>query len=183
MTGNVANPRIWLNADVYVAPVGSTAPVDIVSAWAAPFLPLGLLSEDGMVESQDQSTTDYYAWGGILVRTVRSKFKRSFKVTALEDNKTVWQLVNPGSTAVTAATITTRQVKVPTSDIRAFGLQLMDGANTKRRAIPRGEVVAVADVKLSDSDLTGFELTINIYPDSSGVLYTEVTNEPAAIVP
>lgn len=188
MAGDVANPRIWVNADVYVAPVGTTAPTDVTTAWAAAWDALGLLSEDGMTETREEESTDHYAWGGILVRTTRSKHKRTFTVTALEDNPTVWGLVNPGSTATTSAGptppagVTTRQVYVPGPDPRAFGLELVDGDITKRRVIPRGEVVAVGDVTISDNEMAMYELTINVYPDGAGVLYIDITDDPQAVV-
>ena len=182
MSGSVANPRIWLNADVYTAPLATAGPADVTAAWAAAWKPLGLLSEDGLTESRDQTSTDHFAWGGILVRTVRSKFKRSFKVAALEDNATVWGLVNPGSTAATATALTTRQIHVPQSDPRSFGLHLIDGLVITRRIIARAEVVEVADTKLTDSDMAAYELTVNVYPDGTGLLYTEVTNDPQAVV-
>lgn len=181
MAGDVSNPRIWVNADVYVAPVGTTAPTDLTTAWAAGWEPLGLLSEDGLTESREEESTDHYAWGGILVRTTRSKHKRTFTVTALEDNAAVFGVVNPGSTAVTATGVTTRTVKVPTPDVRAFGFEFLDGDIVKRRIIPRGEVVAVGDVTFLDNELAAYELTINVYP-VNGVLYTDLTDDPQADV-
>lgn len=183
MAGDTANPRIWLGADVYVAPVGSTAPVDVTAAWAAAWVALGLLSEDGMTESREDDTTDHYAWGGILVRTTRSKHKRTLQVTALEDNKTVWALLNPGSSAATTTGLTTRTVKVPTPDPKAFGFELKDGTVTKRLIVPRGEVIEVGDASYSDSEMAMRELTINVYPSALGVLYTEITNDVQAVVP
>jgi len=168
---------------VYVAPVGTTAPVDVTTAWAAAWAALGLLSEDGMTESREDDTTDHNAWGGILVRTTRSKHKRTLMVTALEDNKTVWSLANPGSTATTATGLTTRTVKVPTPDPKAFGFELKDGLVTKRLIVPRGEIIEVGDLTYSDSEMFMKELTINVYPSAAGVLYTEITNDAQAVVP
>jgi hypothetical protein len=180
MAGDTDNPRIWLGADVYVGAVGSTAPTDTTTALDAAFKALGLLSEDGMTEKRDQSSDDYYAWGGVLVRTVRSKFKRTFVVTALEDNATVFALVNPGSTAATATGTTTRTVKNPTVNPQAFVFEMRDGDVTRRIVVPKGEVTEVGDVKYSDSDITGFELTITVYPASDGTLYKDITDDPAA---
>lgn len=183
MAGDVANPRIWAGADVYVAPVGSTAPTNVATAWAAAWDALGLLDgEAGMTESRSEDQVDHFAWGGVLVRTTRSKHKRTITVTALEDNLIVFGLVQPGSTAATATGITTRTVKVPTTDPRAFGIELVDGTIIKRRVIPRGEIVAVNDISLNDADMAVFELTINIYPDAAGVLYIDITNDPQAAV-
>lgn len=182
MAGSTDNPRIWVNADVYSAPVGSTAPTDVTTAWAAAWDALGLLSEDGMTESREDDVTDHYAWGGILVRTTKSKHKRTLVVIALEDNPTVWGLVNPGSTAATVSGLTTRTVKVPTPNPQAFGFELTDGATKSRIVVPRGEVVEVGERTLSDSEMATYELTINVYPSSTSVLYTEITNSAAAVI-
>lgn len=181
MAGSTENPRIWLNADVYVADYGTAGPADIVTAWPAGWDALGLLSQDGMTESRDESVNDHFAWGGILVRTTRSNHKRSLTVTALEDNPVVFGLVNPGSTAETVGDVTTRTVMVPTVDIRAFGIERRDGDITKRRVIPRGEVVEVGEITSSESEMEMYELTINVYPDGDGILYYDITDDPQAI--
>lgn len=181
--GDTENPRIWVNADVYVAPVGTAGPTDIDTALNGAFDALGLLSEDGMTESRDQEQTDHYAHGGILVRTTKSKHKRTMVVTALEDNPTVFGLANPGSSAVTAAGVTTRTVKIPNQpDPRAFVLELVDGDITRRRYIPRGEVTEVGEVTIADDEMEMKELTITIYPDENSVLYYDITDDPQAVV-
>ncbi|MET8880558.1 hypothetical protein [Streptomyces rubiginosohelvolus] len=179
MSGNVNNPRLWEGADLWTAPVATALPealdddMSTVPAWKA----VGLLSEDGASESRDEDTTDFYAWGGKLIRTKRSKHKRSISVTCLEDNLTVFGLVNPGSTVATANGVNTRTVKIPKSDKRSFVLELMDGDITRRRHIPTGEITAVGEVTLSEADLQAFELTITIYPSSDDVLYVDYDND------
>lgn len=180
MAGDIDNPRIWAGADAYTGPLDATAPTDAETPLSGDFEALGLLGEDGMEETRDQDTTDHYAWGGKLVRTTRSKHKRSFKLTALEDNPVVYALVNPGSEEETAGGVTTRTVKVPESDRRSFVVELLDGDVIKRRYIPTGEVIEVGPVKSSDSEMQMYELTINVYPDADGVLYLDFTNDPQA---
>jgi hypothetical protein len=181
MAGDISNPRIWVNADVYVATVGATAPTNIASAWDAAWDTVGLLTEDGMTESRNEDVADHYAYGGILIRTTRSKHKRTIKFACLEDNAVVFGLVNPGSTHTSTGGVTTRTVKVPTVNPKAFGLQLLDGTITKRRVIPKGEVVAVDDITISDADPVTFALTVNIYPASDGTLYYDITDDPQAV--
>src|SRR5258708_9462476 len=113
MSGNTANPRVWINADAYTAPLGSPAPTDVDDPWDVSWNVLGLLSENGITESQTDTTNDEYAHGGILIRTTRSKHKSSFKVIALEDNPTVFSLRRPGSAASSAAGIPTPPTHVP----------------------------------------------------------------------
>lgn len=181
MSGNSANPRLWEGADLWTAPTGTALPTNVladamttVPAWKA----VGLLSEDGASESRDEDTSEFYSWGGNLVRTRRSKHKRQIKVTCLEDNLVVFGLVNPNSTITTTTGVNHRTVKVPKSEKVSFVLDLTDGDVSRRRHIPTGEVVEIGEVTLSDSDLQAFELTITIYPDATGVLYHDYDNDP-----
>jgi hypothetical protein len=181
MAGDTANPRVWVNADVFVGPVGTPGPTDTITALDAAFDPLGLLSEDGLTESRADNVTNHYAHGGILVRTTRSQHERTFKVTALEDNATVWALVNPGSTKSSSAGTTVRTVVIPQPSPQAFVIELHDGNIIKRRHIPKAEVTEVGDQTISDNELAMYELTIKVYPGADGTLYYDVTNDPQAI--
>lgn len=185
MAGDVSNPRLWEGADLWTAPMGTaipenlTDPMSSATGWSA----VGLLSEDGASEARDEDSTDFYAWGGQLIRTKRGKHKRTIQVTALEDNLVVFGLVNPGSTVSTADGVNTRTVKIPKSEKVSFVLELRDGDIVRRRHIPMGEVTEVGEVSLSESDLQAFELTITIYPDVDGVLYHDIDNDPQGAVP
>lgn len=186
MAGNIANPRIWEGADLWTAPVGTAIPelladaMTTIPAWKA----VGLLSEDGASEARDEDTTDSYAWGGKLVRTQRSKHKRTITVTCLEDNLVVFGLVNGVNSTATTDSVTsvnTRTVKVPNTEKVSFVLELTDGPITRRRHIPTGEVTEVGEVTLSDTDMQAFELTITIYPDADGTLYYDYDNDPQGV--
>jgi hypothetical protein len=187
--GDTANPRIWVNATAWVGPTNATAPTDTSTAMGTvdtDWKGLGLTSEDGMTESREQEATDHYAHGGILVRTTRSKHKRTLQVIALEDNPIVYDLVNPGSSAVDDGTTATRVVVVPNQpNPKSFALDLVDGDVVKRRYIPRGEVTEVGDYAITDSEIAAYELTITIYPTTvdttADVLYVDLTNDPQAI--
>lgn len=184
MAGNVQNPRLWEGADLWTAPMGTSLPTNLTDpmSGAAGWDPVGLLSEDGASEAREEDSTDFYAWGGRLIRTKRSKHKRTITVTALEDNLVVFGLVNPGSEVSTVSGVNTRTVKIPKSERRAFVLELMDGNIVRRRHIPMGEVTEVGEVNLSEADLQAFELTITIYPDSNDVLYHDIDNDPQGAV-
>jgi hypothetical protein len=184
MAGNVDNPRLWTGADLWVAPKGTTEGVsDLSIALTTPWVAVGLLSEDGASEARDEDSNDFYAWGGKLIRTTRSKHKRTITVTALEDSDLVFKLVNPGSTSATATGTNTRTVKIPSSsDHRAFCLELFDGSVHKRRVIPNGEVTEVGEISLSESDLTAYELTITIYPGADDTLYVDYDNDTQGAV-
>lgn len=184
--GDIANPRIWLNADVYVAPVGTARPTNVTATWAsvsALWSPLGLLSqEDGMSETRDQDVTDHYAWGNVLVRTTKAKTKFSFQVTALEDNPTVFNLLYPGSQDLSVSGVTTRTVVVPTTDPRTWGFETVDGTIIRRRIIPTGEITEVSDISINDSSMAAKQFTINVYPSAVGVAWYDVSNDPQWLI-
>jgi hypothetical protein len=180
MAGDAANAALWTNADVYIAPLASTEPTDVTTAWAAAWEPVGLLDGDeGFTESREEESNDFYAWGGLLVKRTKAKHKRTIKFVALEDNDTVFALINPGSTRSTTLGVTTADVKVPTGAEFAIGFQTTDGDKIKRRVCSRAEVQEVGEVKDSESGLTVYEITVLLYPDSSGVLYTDITGAAA----
>lgn len=183
MAGEIENARIWIDGDVYVGPTDAPAPTDVDTPLDADFEALGLLSEDGTTESRTEDRTDHWAWGGggTLVRTTRSKHKRTIKVIALEDNAVVFGLTDPGSDVDTAGGVTTRTVRPPEPDPRSFVYETTDGDVVRRRYIPRGEVSEVADVVDSDSAISQKELTITVYP-VDGVLYQDITNDPQAAI-
>lgn len=183
MSGDADNTNIWEGADVYVADVGTTAPTDTATAFGAGWDPLGLLSaDDGLTEARDEDRSDHYAWGGVLVRTVRSKHKRTFQVTILEDTAITFGLINPGSTQATATGVTTRVVKKPTSDPKAFAFETIDGDTTSRKIIAKGEITEVGEVVRKEDDLSAVPITITVYPASDGELYREITDAPGAVV-
>ncbi len=181
MAGDSANVRVWLGADVYTAPLGTTAPTDVSTAWGAGWEALGLLSEDGLTITPQNDEAEYYEWSGGHIRTVRSRFRRSFGVTALEDNDVVFHLVNPGSTSATATGITTREIMTPEANIRMFGFELRDGDITKRIVVPRAEVVNTEPFTAGPSNMAMYALSITAY-QVNNLFYRTISDDPAETV-
>ena len=186
MAGTSANAALWTDADVYIAPVGTVGPVDATTAYAAAWKPVGLLDGDeGFAMSRDEDTSEHYAWGGILVKKVRSKHKRTIKFIALEDNATVFDLVNPGSTRATTGTgataLTTGTVKVPKYTDFAISFEMRDGTKTKRRTVKRATLEEVGEITENETEVAAYEVTVVIYPEADGTLYVELSRDSAAV--
>ena len=62
MALNADNVRVGTTGRIYVAPKGTTAPTDLVSAWAAGWVDLGYMSEDGCEMAIATSVDDIKAW-------------------------------------------------------------------------------------------------------------------------
>lgn len=182
MPGSIANPRVWVGADVATAPLGSTYPATPTEELDAAWQSAGLLSEDGLTITPTETSTPIFAYGGIHVRTPRSKFQRELKFVCLEDNLVVFGLANPGSTATTSGGITTRDFMIPVPNPVGFILTLKDGNVNERKLIQKGEVIGGAPITITDAGLTVFELTVNVYASADGRFYRTVSDDPQQVV-
>lgn len=187
MAKDTNNVRVYGDIDsaVYVGNVGTTAPTSPTTTPAAGFIELGWLSDDGLTEVRELDSDQKRAWqGAAIVRTVRTSDTRRFKFVCWETNKTTMGLMRPGSTPTSSTGITTTPVKAYTGqDIRAWVIDQRDGSIDVRKVIPTGEVVEVGDIVSQNGEIVAYEMTVECYPDSNGVLYTEISNDPAVVVP
>lgn len=180
MAGNAENVSLWRDADVYIAPVGTTAPDDVTDAWAVDWDAVGLLNgDDGFSQNRDEQSSEHYAWGGKLVKSVRSNHKRTFTFVCMEDNETVFALVNPGSSRSTTLGVTTASISIPEYSEFAVGMEVREGDKIMRRICARASVEEIGEIKESEKDPTVFEVTVVVYPDSNGVLFTEISGSAA----
>jgi len=182
MAGSTANVRVWQTAEVFAAPVGTAPPTDVATPLVAAWKDLGVLHEDGLNFSQDRNMTEHFGYGIGLIRITNNQHTRKFTLSALEDNPTVFDLRNPGSTAVTAAGVTTRTLKTPKTNPRAFILQNKDGGITRRIVIPNGEVVEIGDSPIKEDEMAVTEMTLVAYAASDTSWGFEITSDPQAVV-
>lgn len=165
MTGTTANASVWANADVYIAPVGTAIPADESTAFGAGWDQVGLLDGSaGFEYSRSEDKKDYYAWGGILVKTSRKNHKSMYKFTALEDNAITRSLVWPGSTAT--------EISVPVVADLMIAFETTSGGKVKRM-ISRNYVQVDLNgaIKDGEDDLTARTFDVAVYPDDAGVLF------------
>lgn len=182
-TGNVANTSTWTGADVFYAPLGTAAPTDLTSDWAAAWLPLGLLNgDDGVAEARSQSTTMNYAWGQILYRRTVTQQQRTVVFTALEDNDNVYKLVNPGSTSASAAGVRTRVDMVPVPGTYfALGVELRDGSKVRRKIWAKAEIDTIDTITSSESKPESYKITAILYPAADGTLADIYETDPTYV--
>ena len=183
MAGDAKNTALWTGADVFIAPENTAGPTDLTAAWAVAWKAVGLLDgEDGITEGRESDSSEHYAWGGVLYRRTTSKHKRTFKFVALEDNDTVFSLINPGSTRTIATGIRTGKIKAPVAGTKfAVGFEVTDGTKKERRYAKSAEVVEVGEIKESENEPTVYEITVVVYPEADGTLYTTIEKDPAAL--
>lgn len=176
MSGNPDNVRQWADADVYVAfSTSATNPADIDTAFGAEWDLVGLLDGDaGFTETREEDTTDFYAWGGLLIRTARRQFQMRRGFTALETSSPVVdRLRYPGST--------NDVIKVPGGnqiEQVKVAFEVVD-RDIKRRLITYNyaEVMISGDSTESEQSISPLTFEAKIFPDASGNLFHRQTDE------
>lgn len=171
MSGNPDDANVWADADVYVAPLGTSLPANAAAAWPAGWKLIGLLDGDaGHVETREEEKTDHNAWGVGVIKTTRRNHKRTVKWTALEDNETVRSILDPGSTL----TADGGTIVVPRPVDMLIGFETLDGDRKKRRiSASRAQTDVSGDVTVAEGQLEKYPFTTTIYPNGDGELYIE----------
>lgn len=166
--------EVGANGAAWVAAAGSTAPATPLTQPAAPWLPVGAISDNGLVQGFNETSQEFTPWGLTSpFRTQITKSLRTFKFTAWETTRVVVQSLQyrlPLTALAPASGSTTfAETASPTPDRRAFYLLVLDGDNISRSLyVPQGEITDRSDVTHKQDSMAGFEWTITAYPDSAG---------------
>lgn len=164
---------VGVTGDVYTAAVGTATPTDTDTALNASFLPVGYLSEDGIVTSTSTDITDIKAWqNGTIVRKVQTSHDFTLAFTMLETNEkalTVYYgaYTQGPTTASGVVSITGAQ-----GYRGAWIFDVLDSGSTTdgqiRIVVPDGQVTEHGDVSYVNGDATMYPVTVTCYPDSTG---------------
>lgn len=173
MAGDPNNAAVWANADVFVGALDAVDPIG-GAAFGVDWDLVGLLDgAAGFTEAMAQESTDFFAWGGILVATTRKNFKLTRSFTALEDNATVMDLVYPNNTLEFVEGGYAGDLVVP--DLSAqfkIAFQTKRGATIKRVISANyAGIDERGESQEGEDSLATRPITVAIYPDSDGVLF------------
>lgn len=170
MAGDTLNARHWAEADVYVnfTPETATTPSDAEDPFGEDWDLVGLLDGgQGFAESVSETTTDTYAWGKVLIASVRSDFKLTRTFTAYEDNETTQRLLWPGSD-------TPGVLKVPVLERIKIAFETRDlsrGITRRLISYQDAEVSRNGDVPEIEVAPSTIPFLATIFPDGSGNLW------------
>lgn len=174
---NVTTGKPRVGGGVWVAPLGTVLPTDATTALNAAFKPLGYVSEDGLTNADSIETETIRAWGGDTVATPETGRTDTFGLTLLEIlNVDVLKFVY-GPDNVTGTSLDTGiTVKADSGEHPAVALvfeMILRGNVLKRIVVPNGTITQREDVVYVDNDVTGYGVTINAAPASTGVTHYE----------
>lgn len=167
---------------IWRAPLGTTLPENVEDA-LTDFVCMGFVSEDGVTNSNNPSSSSTKAWGGSIVLNLQTEKDDTFKFTLIEAmNEDVLKAVF-GSKNVTKITVGSgdnqhEELKIAAnSDDQEDASWVIDmafkGDKLTRFVIPNAKITAIGDVVFNDSSAIGYELTISAVPDANGNTHYE----------
>ncbi|MDH6224362.1 phage tail protein [Streptomyces sp. MJP52] len=165
---------VGANGGGWTAPVGTASPADPAIQPAAPWLPLGAISDSGLVQGFEEDSESFTPWGMVSpIRTTITSSLRTFSLTAWETGRTTVQSLQyriPVADLAPADGLTTfAETASPTPDRRAWWFIVLDGDNFQRGFyVPQGEITERSDVTHTQNEVAGYEWTITAYPDLEG---------------
>lgn len=182
MALNADNVRVGLTGSIYMAPKGTTAPVDLDTAWGAGWLDLGYMSDDGVSMEYSTDVEDINAWQSLSpVRRVLTSVDMTLGFTAIELKTRTITAYFPGST-MTDVSGTVHKLDIPSApgpQEYAFGLEWIDGTIKNRLIVPRGEITERGAITVGRSAAVGLEMTVTAYATSAPELASWLSNDPA----
>lgn len=177
---NVVAGKPLAAGGIYLAPIGTTAPTSGSAALGVAYKSAGYIGEDGVTEGGDRSTTKIKAWGGDVVKVVQDEHTLTYTFRFIEAMngdvlKAVYGADNVTTTAATSSSGTIHQVKV-TGDVLphlAIVFEIKDGDNRIRISAPDAQITEVGEITYADSDVIGYEVTVECFADANGVKATK----------
>jgi hypothetical protein len=183
VSNDADNVRVALNGSVFLAPVGTTGPTDLTTAWGASWQDLGYLSDDGVSLEYSTDVEDINAWQSLSpVRRVLTSVDMTLGFTAIELKAATITAYFPDSTITEVTEDTVWRLDIPAApgpDERAVGLEWVDGTITNRLIIPRAEITDRGAITLGRSSAVGLEMTVSAYASSAPEIAFWLSNDPA----
>ena len=167
---NVSAAKPKIGGSVFVAPLGTKLPEDAKSELDTKFNSLGYCSDDGVSNNNSPETDTQKAWGGAVVLNLFSGKEDTFKLKLIESlNVNVLKTVY-GSSNVTGDLDTGLTIKAKNEEPEQFSWvidMILKGKILKRLVIPCAGITEIGEIKYSDSDAIGYEITFSGVPDET----------------
>lgn len=169
---NVVVGKPAASGGVLVGPLGTTLPATATAVLDAALVATGYVSDGGVTQQINTSTTDIKAWGGNTVRTVQTDHSLDYKFVLIETSE------RSLSAYYGEANVTDATARITAGDLphQVWVIEVRDGEKRVRIVIPDGQVTARDDIVFQDGGAVTYGLTVSCYPDADGVkayLYTD----------
>lgn len=181
MATDAERARLGVTGALRVAALGTTSPTGM-ETWPAGWEDLGYISDDGISESRDENTEQFIPWQEVTpIRVELTSSVVTFSATLWESNFQTISLFyrKPAGEMTTDVNgvVSFTEAGKPERDVRAFGIDIIDGVYQRRIVLPYAEVTDRGDLTYQSTSLISYEVTITAYPGSDGVSVRRMFNE------
>ena len=179
---NVSLGKPKIGGSVYRAPIGTTLPTSADATLDAGFLPMGYVSEDGVVNSNSPSAETIKEWGGDIVKVLYTERPDEFKFTMIESKRVDVKKAVYGQNNVTGTLSSgiTTSVKIDAPESGSWVIDMVEGNTLKRIVIPDAAVTELEDINYKDDEVIGYGVTLTAVTDSTGVSHYEYEKTAAS---
>lgn len=157
--------EVAVTGAVYLAPLGTPLPGNSADPLDDAFKNVGYLSEDGITETPEEDNQEIRAWqNGDVVRRVMTSHEIQYGFTMIETNEVSLKAyygnyAGDGDVRITGDQLP-RQMMV---------IETIDDDKVRRRVVPVAQVIERGEVQLTNSEETGYEVTVTGFPDGENV--------------
>lgn len=175
---------VGADGEIHVAPVGTTAPTSPSAAFAAGWIDLGYVTEDGVTLNDERETEELRVWQEFYAaRHIITS--RSFQVSFVlrQWNKSTVPFAFGGGTIVDTTGVFKYSPPSPdTLDERALAVTWRDGTKDYRLIIPKGRVIESMETQIVRGDSANLPITFAIV-GTTGVDPFYIYTDDAALNP
>lgn len=163
-------PGLW------IAPAGTPGPADLVSEWAAPWRPLGYVSEDGVTLSPDVSSDTITPWQSTSpIRQVITSKAITLGFQLLQTNLLTlalyFDVAEPEPQPDGTYSFAVRSDEG--GYVHALGLDIKDGDQIERFVWPRAQISDNDDVTVSRGEVMSWGVTFGALDDNGVLAYVQ----------
>lgn len=166
---------------IYMAPVGTAAPVDTTSAWGAGWETAGYIHEDGITLAIETESESLKAWQSKSpLRTVITGKELTVEFNMLEITpRTMGVFFDEDAPTGSDDAFTMNVTSEGKAKNYAIGIDTRDGDNVLRYIFPKASLSENGEVTIAAAEFQGFPVTLKAM-DHNGVLAT-VIRGPASL--
>ena len=170
-SSNVSTGKPKVGGAIFVAPAGTTVPLDATTPLAGDFVNLGYVSEDGLTNTVETDTNDTQAWGGDTVLSEQTTFKETFSFGLIETKEAALaQYYGPENVSIDGdGNITVKHNGRTLPEQVAVVETVMSDGRIKRTVIEKAKMSdRSGDVTYTDGDPITYPIVWNAKPNSDG---------------
>lgn len=159
MGKNIEEVRVGVDGIVATGAFGvAAAPTDADTALGGTWADLGYVSEDGVTETTEQSTSVLRAWQNAKkVRTLIEEGSVRYQFTLIQTNADTVAFYYGGTVESDGSIVIDPTRERP---VLAFDIDVIDGDSIIRAYAPEAQVVEVGDQVYASGEPIGYEVTV-----------------------